>query len=838
VAGRYTLFAEIASGGMASVHIGRLVSTGGFARTVAIKRLYPQFAKDPEFVAMFLDEARLAARIKHPNVVPTLDIVRDHDQLLLVMEYVQGETLSRLSRAIIAHGERFDPRIACAILVGVLHGLHAAHEAQNEFGEPLGIVHRDVSPQNILVGIDGVPRVVDFGVAKAMGQMHETRDRQIKGKLAYMSPEQMRGGAVTRLTDIWAASVVLWETLAGRHLFTGDNDARLMRSVLSEEIPSLAEAAPGTPPSLEALVRKGLSRDPSQRFATARAMAMAIEQAIPLALPSEIGECVERVCGPAIAERKEQIREVESTSRSLPGAALVPSSEFIADALWANLPKGAPPPGVVLAPTPPKGEGLPLTAERKSDAPGAKAPEHGPSNQGVASVAPGLTRSAKRSEPAQPSKRRGLVVLGVAAILVGLAFVFGSMFVPGYAKDKAILAAAARGITLEIEGANGGYSSVHFHRVKAVLPDVPGALVTIADIDVELAWLKPHRAHLEGVDVSLDGPLAKTTGLLTLWYRGHRVARDPEGAEFDGVRVEVPTAHLGWTHAFGEDGRIEAEAVSGEMASTGSAHLGDDLRFMTPKFTLTYKATTLGPWRLDLEQDPDSTTVRVAFDPPVPDGPKAIFTRIATGKTELDLNVGRSPFYRLGIPPGALASFKHIPDQVEVKLHYTRTTDDRVDATFAGAFFGLKAPPLPAPVDVHLSGSLVGDASAPLELQGGTLTFGPVHATLTGPVTIHPDAVSGSLAWKVVPIPCSQLLPRQQQAANDLAAQLGALGNGNADLASLGLDVTSLAQAAGVARVGGSLTATGTIAWNSSDPSNTAVTVASKNSCGITLFAP
>ncbi|HZU82484.1 MAG TPA: protein kinase, partial [Polyangiaceae bacterium] len=153
--GRYTLCAEIASGGMATVHLGRLLGPAGFARTVAIKRLHPPFAKDPEFVASFLDEARLAARIRHPNVVPTLDVVAIGGELFVVMEFVLGESLAELSRHSQSRGDVVPAAIAAAIVSGALHGLHAAHEARDEVGELLGIVHRDVSPHNILVGADG-----------------------------------------------------------------------------------------------------------------------------------------------------------------------------------------------------------------------------------------------------------------------------------------------------------------------------------------------------------------------------------------------------------------------------------------------------------------------------------------------------------------------------------------------------------------------------------------------------------------------------------------------------------------------------------------------------------
>src|SRR5262249_34859545 len=167
VLGRYALFGEIASGGMATVHLGRLLGPVGFSRPVAIKRLHPQFARDEAARAMFIDEARLASRVRHPNVVPTLDVVTDGDQLLLVMEYVDGESLARGGRRTRPAGHKVPLPITLAIVSNVLRGLDAAHEAASETGEPLEIVHRDVSPQNVLVGSDGVARVLDFGIARA-----------------------------------------------------------------------------------------------------------------------------------------------------------------------------------------------------------------------------------------------------------------------------------------------------------------------------------------------------------------------------------------------------------------------------------------------------------------------------------------------------------------------------------------------------------------------------------------------------------------------------------------------------------------------------------------------
>ncbi|MBV9948543.1 MAG: serine/threonine protein kinase [Myxococcales bacterium] len=296
---------------MATVHFGRLQGAAGFARSVAVKRLHPQFAKDPDFVAMFVDEARLAARIAHPNVVPTLDVISEDGELLLVMEYVHGAALSRLVRLLADRGERVPAPIAAAILSGVLHGLHAAHEARSETGAPLDIVHRDVSPQNVLVGADGVARLLDFGVAKAAGRWQSTREGQLKGKTAYMAPEQISGGVVSRKTDVYAASVVLWETLTGKRLFRSDNEGNLLKLVLHGEVSPPSATAPGIPPHFDAVVLRGLDRDPDRRFATAREMAVAVEGLGPVAPPSEIGAWVERVAAEELRKRALRLEEIE-----------------------------------------------------------------------------------------------------------------------------------------------------------------------------------------------------------------------------------------------------------------------------------------------------------------------------------------------------------------------------------------------------------------------------------------------------------------------------------------------------------------------------------------------
>ncbi|WP_437602495.1 serine/threonine-protein kinase [Sorangium sp. So ce590] len=317
---RYLLFDEIGAGGMATVHLGRQHGAAGFRRTVAVKRLYPQFVRDPELVAMLLDEARVAARVRHPNVVSTIDVVSSGGEVLLVMEYVHGESLARLLRAATRDGGAPPPRITCAVLAGALHGLHAAHEATTEDGAPLGLVHRDVSPHNLLVGEDGVARVLDFGVAKSAGRAQITRDGQIKGKLAYMSPEQIAGEPLDRRADVYSAGVVLWETLTGERLFEGRGEALSILRLLQAGVDPPSARRPGVPPELEAITLRALARGPEDRFPTARAMALALEATGLAASTSEVGGWVSSLAGESLAQRAALIAAIEPRA-STPSAA-------------------------------------------------------------------------------------------------------------------------------------------------------------------------------------------------------------------------------------------------------------------------------------------------------------------------------------------------------------------------------------------------------------------------------------------------------------------------------------------------------------------------------------
>jgi len=292
---------------MATIYAGRLLEADDTSRVFAIKRLHPHLAKSPEFVAMFLDEARVAARIRHPNVVSIIDVVSQDDELLLVMDYIEGESLSRLLGSSSDGRRRIPPEIAVRIMADVLEGLHAAHEITDDAGAPLGVVHRDVSPQNVLVGRDGISHLIDFGVAKAAGRLHVTKDGAIKGKIAYMAPEQIRG-TVDRRADVYAASTVLWEMLVGRRLFPG-METQVIFQVLNGQIEAAGTLVPGIPKALDAAIMKGLSKDPERRYANALQMAEVIKRAVRLASAEEVAQWIDGIAHNALVRRAEAVRQ-------------------------------------------------------------------------------------------------------------------------------------------------------------------------------------------------------------------------------------------------------------------------------------------------------------------------------------------------------------------------------------------------------------------------------------------------------------------------------------------------------------------------------------------------
>lgn len=336
--GRYTVFGPIGRGGMAVVHLGRLAGPLGFSRAVAVKRIHPHLARDANAMAMFVDEARLASRVQHPNTVAMLDVLHENGQLFLVMELVLGQALAGLLAECRRRGRTVPIPIAARIIVDVLGGLQAAHAATDARGQPLDLIHRDVSPHNILVGVDGLARVADFGIAKASVRLAKTMDGRVKGKVRYMAPEQLTGGDITHLVDIYAAGVTLWELLAGSKRFELEADDAALRDP-ERVVPAPSSVNPAVPADLDQIVARALDNVPERRFVDALAMATAVESAIRCASANEVASWVADVGAEHVSELRNALREIEQAA---PVQSMSPSLQLLIPELSPKPTESAP----------------------------------------------------------------------------------------------------------------------------------------------------------------------------------------------------------------------------------------------------------------------------------------------------------------------------------------------------------------------------------------------------------------------------------------------------------------------------------------------------------------
>ncbi len=275
--GRYELLKRLAVGGMAELYLARSTGIEGFEKLVALKRILPQYATNDEFVNMFLDEARLSATLQHANIAQVYDIGQTPEGLFFTMEYVHGKDVRDLLKRSVRRAQPIPLAHSLSIIAGAAAGLHAAHEKHGPDGRPLGVVHRDVSPANVLVSYDGCVKLIDFGVAKAARNNSQTRVGTLKGKIAYMAPEQCLGEPVDRRSDLFALGIVLYELTCGRRLFQGETEFAIMKRIVGEDAPPPSQVCADYPPGLEAIVRKALARDPAARYQNAQDLQLAIE---------------------------------------------------------------------------------------------------------------------------------------------------------------------------------------------------------------------------------------------------------------------------------------------------------------------------------------------------------------------------------------------------------------------------------------------------------------------------------------------------------------------------------------------------------------------------------
>lgn len=275
--GHYVLFERIGVGGMAEVFRGSAYGAEGFERPIAIKRILPNLSEDPEFVRMFVDEAKIAVQLQHPNIVQVFDLGFSEAAYFIVMELVHGKDLRALIDAIETAGQKVPLAVVLHVAMKMCEALHHAHFATGRSGEFLAVVHRDVTPQNVLLSYDGEVKVTDFGLARARGRLTETQAGIIKGKLAYMAPEAFAGMAVDHRSDIYGVGILLWEMLAGKRLFVGKNDLETVQKAQAAHIPSLRSLDSNIPLEIERIVERALAHDREDRYRTAEQLHDALE---------------------------------------------------------------------------------------------------------------------------------------------------------------------------------------------------------------------------------------------------------------------------------------------------------------------------------------------------------------------------------------------------------------------------------------------------------------------------------------------------------------------------------------------------------------------------------
>jgi serine/threonine-protein kinase len=312
--GRYNLLAQIATGGMAEIWAARVREGVGTGRVVVVKMLLASLRQDSEFVAMFRDEARITARLDHPNVVKVYELAELEGTYYIVMEYLGGLALSALMKKARSRAGGLRQEHICSVMLQAAAGLHAAHIAKTEAGAPLAIVHRDISPQNLVVTFAGDLKVVDFGIAKATEREAKTQAGVIKGKFAYMSPEQCRGEPLDARSDIFSLGTVMWEVLTGRRLFKRDSTFKTYDAVQNGEVPPVAQLVPGVWPELAAVCRRALERPRDLRYPTAEAMQRDLAAALTAHgaedVPTDVGRFMQQHFQPEIALQRQYVDEL------------------------------------------------------------------------------------------------------------------------------------------------------------------------------------------------------------------------------------------------------------------------------------------------------------------------------------------------------------------------------------------------------------------------------------------------------------------------------------------------------------------------------------------------
>jgi serine/threonine protein kinase len=861
---RYELVYPIGEGGMAHVWVARQHGKHGFAKLFALKAIHSRFADDPHFRAMFLDEARIVSAIENPHVAQVFDLGEDGSMLYLVMEYVDGESLAQVLQSIIKRASGADAivptGVALRVIADVCAGLHAAHRLTDDTGLLRGIVHRDVSPQNILLATKGDVKLIDFGIALAKDRAAgDTSHGSLKGKLHYMAPEQARQEKVGPYTDVFAAGATLYRMLAGRPAYHGDSEAGTMALLVSGAAPPPLPAS--VPPLVAAIVTRALEADPGDRYDTALGMQRALEAAIvEERLVSDVAGWVKQNLSDRYRERKEQLAKKTSSPPSSPPAVpdLVvpgPAAPYAKTAVADEKPEPIKPkpkpeealaldvapragraralPGEIVSftaaltepepePPPPSSGNGPgfidvqaLAAKRGKPIAAVSKPPLGPmpkSQPDAALASPAPKREAKSEESEVAKKSSSWIKVAIAVVLFVVLVSAGLFLLPMIVRDRIIASAREAGVELSFDGIGVGFSGVSLKNVKARIVSIPG--VELRADEIFASGTSAANVRVSGAELKVDGAVQDVGMRLVDFYtRDHpRFAGTPA----EPRHVSVGGARLAWTNPFGEGTRIDASDVGAELDSKGT----DDIRAGLGRFEIKTKRTVLGPWMASFEQSPGAgARARLILDPAVPDGPSVLYVFGKEVTPKLTVRIARSPLAQLGIRADDLALPATPTTELEAKIEGGLAPSGRIEATAKIDLWAARVKLWKSPVDIHVEGSASGLPGKPLELDKTTASIGPFVAHVTGTITPDNDGVRFDAAWRTTPIQCGAIARAEAKTMGTFVSTL-----------------QELAQKTGAARVTGTAQATGIVKYDTKTPDDASFTVTAKESCGISLF--
>ena len=870
---RYELVSPVGEGGMAQVWVARQKGKHGFEKLFAFKCIHPRFAGHPAFRSMFLDEARIAASIEHPNVAQIFDLGESESMLYLVMEYVDGESLGALMAAASRRVNDAVPvptPVALRIIADACAGLHAAHSLKDAAGETRGVVHRDVSPQNILVSVRGDVKVIDFGIAVAKDRIGgDTEGGSLKGKLHYMAPEQALREPIGPFTDVYAMGATLYRMLAGQPPHDGGNDAATLQLLLSGR--AAAPLHDGIPPLVNAIVERAISFDPGDRYTSAAALQTAIEAAI--ADEGYVPDVVTWVASTLSDATKERRAHLATRTLNIAPSRAPEIPSFVAelgpapDRARPTAPVPADPPRPEPAPAPAPALAVPEIAapvvapivrpagaahERAPDTNGpgimdvralvaraslpdaaepilAQAPYSPPRQSSPHPSSPRLAEAEAHATPARELPRPipvgtkkidnagtrggGWTKLAVVAVVFILVLAGVLLLLPMIARDRIIASAGESGIELTIDRVGIGLGGVALRGVTAKVARVPSAEIRADEIFA--TGFSAREVRVRGLDVKLAGDVGEVGQSLLAFYEANRGRLAGGGAE--PRKISIVSAHLAWAGFLGEGTGFEAGEIGTDFESRGVGT--EDIRANLGRFELKTKRTTLGPWAGSFERNAQTSRLRVVLDPPVPDGPNVLVVWGKASAPHLTVRIARSPLARLGIRPADLGLPADPGTELEMKLEGGQSPNGRIEGACRLDLFGVRLRGLKSPVDVKVEGSASGLPGKPIDLEKTTVTLGPFLATVTGTLTATDLGFRLDAAWRTLPVSCEKLARAEAKSMGPIAAAL-----------------QDIAHATGAARVTGNANASGVVKYDTKSIDEATATLVTREACGLSIF--